>query len=127
MTVAIRIGADWWRHLGGDHGLVEICVAMIRACVAPGDSDKPNHSYVISDLAQIVSMSTVSADFNTSILQRSQLPWLFFLARHFRDDCRNSSRNVPCLDSVEVSRVVVRRDRRSGGKGAARSRSGAGP
>ena len=86
VTVSVRIGVDWWQHLGGDTGLVEICVALIRACVAPGDIDQPDHAYAISDLSKIVSLTTVPADFIISIVQRSQLPWFFFLARHFCDD-----------------------------------------
>ena len=92
VTVSVRIGADWWRHLGGDTGLVEICVALIRACVAPdGEIDQPDYVYAISDLSEIVSLATVPTDFNVSILQRSQLPWLFFLARHFCDELTDAA------------------------------------
>lgn len=85
VKVAVRIGSDWWAHLGGGLCLTEICAAMIRACVRPGDADPATQTYAISDLSQIVSSATVPADFNVAILQRSQLPWLFFLARHFCD------------------------------------------
>ncbi len=86
VAVAIGIGVDWWRHLGGGTGLVGICVALIRACVAPGGIDKRDHSYVIPDLSEIVSMATMPMDFNASILQQSQLPWLFSLMAHFCDE-----------------------------------------
>ena len=39
----------------------------------------------IADLHEIVSTATVSRDYNVSLLQRSQLPWLFLIARHFCD------------------------------------------
>ena len=41
--------------------------------------------YTISDLAEIVSTRNVPEAFNSALLQRSQIPWLFFLARHFCD------------------------------------------
>lgn len=85
VKVAVRIGSDWWAHLAGGRCLTEICAAMIRACVRPGDADPATQTYAISDLAQIVSTTGVPADFNVSVLQRSQLAWLFFLARHFCD------------------------------------------
>lgn len=85
VKVAVRIGSDWWTYLGGERCLTELCAAMIRACVPPGDADPANQTYTISDLSQIVSTATVPTDFNVAILQRSQLPWLFFLARHFCD------------------------------------------
>ncbi len=85
VKVGVRIGSDWWTYLGGVTCLTELCTAMIRACVAPGDADPPTQVYEIADLGQIISTSTVPADFNVSILQQSQLSWLFFLARHFCD------------------------------------------
>ncbi|QQS09396.1 MAG: hypothetical protein IPK69_01870 [Phycisphaerales bacterium] len=85
VKVAVRIGLDWWVHLGGSICLTEICAAMIRACVRPGDADPTTQTYAISDLAQIVSTAGVLSDFNVAVLQRSQLAWLFFLARHFCD------------------------------------------
>lgn len=87
VTTAIRIGADWWSHLAGDElCFVEICVALIRACVAPSAEESEPGDYTISDLHQIVSLDNLPEDFNVAILQRSQLEWLFFLARHFADE-----------------------------------------
>lgn len=85
VDVSIRIGRDWWTYLGGKWCLVELCVALIRACVLPGQVDPIGQPYTIADLAEIVSMRSVPPEFNVSILQRSQIPWLFFLARHFCD------------------------------------------
>lgn len=85
VKVSVRIGLDWWVYLGGNLCLIEICAAMIRACVRPGDADPSTQTYAISDLAHIVSTAVVPIDFNVALLQRSQLPWLFFLARHFCD------------------------------------------
>jgi hypothetical protein len=85
IKATIRIGKDWWDFLGGESCLVELCAALIRVCVLPGEMDPENYAYTISDLAQITSMHSVPESFNTAILQRSQIPWLFFLARHFCD------------------------------------------
>ena len=85
ITATIRIGKDWWDFLGGPTCLVELCVALIRACVQPGVMDPADHKYTISDLSQIVSMSPVPAHFNSALIQQSQIPWLFFLMRHFGD------------------------------------------
>ncbi|MCW5754053.1 MAG: hypothetical protein KIT24_05005 [Phycisphaeraceae bacterium] len=90
VKVSVRIGLDWWVHLGGNLCLTEICAAMIRACVRPGDADPTTQTYAISDLAQIVSTTGVPADFNVAVIQRSQLAWLFFLARHFCDSLEDA-------------------------------------
>jgi len=84
-TATIRIGKDWWDYLGGPLCLMEICTSIIRACVSPGLADPPGTTYVISDLANIVDWPSGHASLNVSILQASQLPWLFFLMRHFCD------------------------------------------
>lgn len=85
-TATIRVGKNWWDFLGGDSCLVELCAALIRACVRPCEVDADEHVYTISDLATIVSTRRVPESFNSALLQRSQIPWLFFLARHFCDD-----------------------------------------
>lgn len=89
IAVSIKIGLHWWNHLGGDTCFVELCIALIRACVSPGEGDPAHYSYAISDLGKIVSTSVVSSQFNVSILQRSQLAWLFLLARHFCDEIQD--------------------------------------
>jgi hypothetical protein len=86
VDVAVRIGTAWWEHLGGPDCAMELWTALIRACVAPGTADAEDYAYTISDLGTIVATSgVVSDDFNVSLLQRSQIPWLFFVARHFCD------------------------------------------
>lgn len=85
VDVTVRIGLDWWNHLGGPTCFIEVFTALIRACINPGVSDSSTHAYVISDLQQIVSTASVSDDYNVSLLQRSQIPWLFLVARHFCD------------------------------------------
>ncbi|MGF6726722.1 hypothetical protein P3T43_006112 [Paraburkholderia sp. GAS41] len=85
VTATIRIGKEWWDFFGGEQFLVELCIALIRACVTPGDADPQNQQYDISDLAQIVSTADLDPGFNVALLQREQVPWLFFLARHFCD------------------------------------------
>lgn len=85
ITATIRVGKSWWDFLGGETCLVELCAALIRVCILPGEMDADNRSYVISDLGEIISMRSVPETFNSALLQRSQIPWLFFLARHFCD------------------------------------------
>ncbi len=86
VEVTVRIGKDWWDYLGGSTCFFELCAAMIRACVQPGECDPDDYEHMISDLGEIVSMKGVPRDYNVSILQRSQLQWLFFVARHFCDE-----------------------------------------
>ncbi|MDD2769281.1 MAG: PmeII family type II restriction endonuclease [Methylococcus sp.] len=86
VNVTVRIGLDWWNHLGGPTCFIEVFTALIRACIAPGISDSNTHTYAISDLSHIVSQPTISDDYNVSLLQRSQIPWLFLAARHFCDE-----------------------------------------
>lgn len=81
----VRIGKEWWDYLGGPLCLTEICIALIRACVSPGHTDPSGTVYTIADLSQIVSWPNGHAQVNVGILQASQLPWLFFLMRHFCD------------------------------------------
>ncbi|MFT5727629.1 MAG: hypothetical protein ACI8PB_001767 [Desulforhopalus sp.] len=90
VNVNIRIGRDWWEYLGGETCLVELFVALIRACVIAGESDPDGYAYKMSDLSGIVDTSIVPAEFNVAILQRSQLAWFFFLAKHFCDDLVNA-------------------------------------
>jgi hypothetical protein len=85
VSVTIRIGLDWWEHLGGPLCFIEVFSALIRACIAPGAEDPDDHRYFIADLRKIVSMNTVPQAYNVSLIQRSQLPWLFLVARHFCD------------------------------------------
>lgn len=85
VDVTIRIGFDWWNHLGGEYCFIEVFTALIRACINAGASDSSNHKYAISDLARITSTSSVSENYNVSLLQRSQIPWLFLTAQHFCD------------------------------------------
>ncbi|MDG4555567.1 MAG: hypothetical protein P9E24_15165 [Candidatus Competibacter sp.] len=86
VDVTVRIGLDWWEHLGGPNCFIEVFSALIRACIAPGNPDSAAHQYVIADLRDIVSTATVGHDYNVSLLQRGQLPWLFLIARHFCDE-----------------------------------------
>jgi type II restriction endonuclease EcoO109I-like protein len=95
VRVTIRIGTELWRHFGQpsaastavapSDAFTEVAVALIRACVAPTAAQPPEHEYTICDLPDIVSLGPVQNDFNVSLLQRSQLEWLFFFARHFCD------------------------------------------
>lgn len=86
VDAAVRIGKDWWQHLGGETCLVEVITALIRGCVTPAQMPKKKHQYTIRDLSGIVSIDEVSNDYNVGLLQRSQLPWLFLIASHFCDE-----------------------------------------
>jgi hypothetical protein len=86
VKVAVRIGLDWWKYLGGELCFIEVFTALIRACINAGVSDAAAHRYSISDLKDIVDTSQVPEDYNVSLLQRSQIPWLFLMARHFCDE-----------------------------------------
>jgi hypothetical protein len=86
VAVAIRIGLEWWEYLGGRHCFIEVFTALIRACINPGPADTGSYRYTISDLNSIVSENCISEDYNVSLLQRSQIPWLFLMARHFCDE-----------------------------------------
>ena len=88
VNVTVRVGLEWWEYLtGSELGYLEICCALIRACVVPVaiDQSSEERQYRISDLAGIVCTNSIPADFNVSVLQRSQLEWIFFLVRHFCD------------------------------------------
>lgn len=86
VRVTVRIGGDLWRFVGNSQDLsVDLCIALIRACVVPTSAASIREHYLIADLPSIVSMASVSASFNVGLLQRSQIPWLFFLMRHFSD------------------------------------------
>lgn len=85
VNVRILIGRDWWCMLGGPTGDIEVCCALIRACIGSGTSDSSTTRYLMSDLGSIVDCTNVPVSFNVSLLQRSQLPWFFFVMRHFCD------------------------------------------
>jgi hypothetical protein len=85
VDVTVRIGLDWWAHLGGEYCFVEVMTALIRACISPGIVDAHDFAYAISDMRNIVSTAVVRETYNVSLLQQCQLPWLFLMARHFCD------------------------------------------
>jgi hypothetical protein len=85
VSVNVRLGLEWWEYLGGKWTLLEVIVALIRACVNPSVEQKTDHSYCIIDLPEIISTDVVPDDYNISLLQHSQIEWLFFLAAHFVD------------------------------------------
>lgn len=84
VSATVRVGIEWWEYLGGKDTWIELCCALIRACIEPSRTAHPPE-YLISDLPDILDMSMLAADYNVSLLQNSQLEWLLFLARHFSD------------------------------------------
>lgn len=85
VNVSVRIGLDWWEYLGGEFCFVEVMTALIRSCISPGVADVEGFNYQIGDMGSIVSTSVVCETYNVSLLQQSQLPWLFLMARHYCD------------------------------------------
>lgn len=86
VTVTIRIGVDLWNYIGGNaRTSAEMYCATIRACIVPSDIQPNDHAFAIADLPEIVSLASVAPTYNVSLLQRSQLEWFFFVARHFCD------------------------------------------
>jgi Type II restriction endonuclease EcoO109I len=91
VTVTIRIGIDLWNHFGETGAtFMEMCSAIIRACISPSDIQPAEYKFTIADLPEIISLKSVSDTYNVSLLQRSQLEWLFFFARHFCDELREA-------------------------------------
>lgn len=87
VTVTVRVGTELWSYVAGhDLAFMEICTSLLRACVKPADPESSPVKYTIADLEEIISLAGVPAEFNSRILQRSQLEWLFFFARHFCDE-----------------------------------------
>lgn len=87
VNVHIRIGCQWWEHLGGKTCTLELASALIRSCINANANliDKVEQSYSICDLEKIVSTKEIPDNYNVSILQKNQLPWLFFFMYHFCD------------------------------------------
>ncbi len=88
VSATVRIGIDWWTYLGGDTAWIELCIALIRSCVAATGPRGEMPTYAISDLAEILDTSGLPSTFNVAIIQESQIEWLLFLARHFCDGFR---------------------------------------
>lgn len=87
VTVTVRIGLELWDYIAGyDLAFMEICTSLLRACVKPFEGEAGKQKYTISDLEQIISLEGIPDAFNAKIIQRSQLEWLFFFARHFCDE-----------------------------------------
>lgn len=85
VTATVRVGIEWWDYLGGANTWIELCCALIRACIAPTRDRATVSSYAIVDLPSVLDLSGLDSSYNVSVLQRSQLEWLLFLARHFAD------------------------------------------
>ena len=85
VSATVRIGTEWWEFLGGPDTWLELCCALIRACVAPVAAGHGGAKYSISDLASFLDMSALPSSYNVAVLQKSQLEWLLFLARHLSD------------------------------------------
>jgi len=85
-SARVRIGREWWSYLGGSNWtFLEVCVALIRACVLVKPTIPTSSPFMIGDLPRIVDTACIQSDYNISLLQRSQYEWLLFAARHFCD------------------------------------------
>ncbi|MGO8740025.1 PmeII family type II restriction endonuclease [Rhodoblastus sp.] len=85
ICATVRIGVEWWSYLGGRDAWLEVCVALIRACVDPTTAPRRAAPYAIADLESILDTSGLPADYGVALIQESQFEWLLFLARHFSD------------------------------------------
>ena len=85
VSAAVRVGIEWWEYLGGEDAWIELCCALIRSCIMPISDSQATPEYTISDLPEILDMSMIDGSYNVSVLQKCQLEWLLFLARHFSD------------------------------------------
>lgn len=73
ISASVRLGLDWWTHLGGPNTWIEVSTAFIRACIQPS-----------TDL--IASSEHAPSGYNVALLQQSQLDWLIMCAKHFCDE-----------------------------------------
>lgn len=85
VSATVRVGVEWWDYLGGPDTWLEVCCALIGACVIPVTVPQSAPTYSISDLHSVLDMSGLPSGYNVAILQRSQLEWVLFLARHLTD------------------------------------------
>lgn len=86
VSASVKVGIEWWDYLGGANTWIEICAALIRACIIPVSEQTNDHQFLINDLSEIVNLAPIEDDYNVAILQKSQHEWLLFLARHFCDE-----------------------------------------
>ena len=68
---------------------LEMAFARSGPAFPPAIRSRKDGAFTIRDLNSIISLDVVPDDFNVSILQHSQLEWLFFFARHFCDSIAN--------------------------------------
>lgn len=95
VSATVRVGIEWWEFLGGKDTWIEMCCALIRSCIAPVAELQSTPNFAISDLSEILDMSGIDSGYNVALLQKSQLEWLPFLARHFSDGFAVSSKSRP--------------------------------
>ncbi len=88
-TASVRVGSEWWEYLGGATCLVEVCAALVRACIDPEATSQLEAVGGIADFAEITSVPPVGEAQLFSLLQRSQLPWFFLVLSHFCDELRD--------------------------------------
>ena len=84
-SATVLIGTEWWQYLGGEWAPIELCLALIRACIPPTQPKCENIKHMIADLDSILDLNWLDQNFNVSIIQESQWPWLLFMLRHFCD------------------------------------------
>lgn len=90
LRMRVRIGRDLWSYIGNsEKALVEVNTALVRACVVPDPSAPMVAEHLIEGVDEIASLGPVPEDFNVSILQKSQLEWLFLILSHYCDEFRN--------------------------------------
>ena len=97
LVVDVKHGSAYWEYLGqalGADAFVEFAVAFVRASVRVA-SDLPiaQQQILLNDLADIANVTHVPAAYNVSLLQRSQLAWLFMFASYYCDKLEEFAAN----------------------------------
>lgn len=86
LRVDVKIGVDLWQYIGiRPETYLEVSIALVRACTKPITGVDSKTDFTILDFKQLTSTDLMDEDFNVSIIQRSQIEWLYLLVSHYCD------------------------------------------
>lgn len=86
VEVSVRVGKDWWLHLGGAKCLYEVIVSLIRSCITtPRNRVQETFGEYITNLKALSSFPRGQESYNISLLQRNQMYWFLLTLSHFVD------------------------------------------
>lgn len=86
VEVSVRVGRDWWFHLGGAKCIYEVLVSLIRSCITtPQHRVQESFGEYITNLKSLSSLPRGHESYNISLLQRNQLYWFLLTFSHFVD------------------------------------------